>query len=162
MEPTLTGQKPLVSTPKQAAVAEIRGSWGLSMPHPTLRLHSCKLMSPSLQLTANDSWTQRLLVLSSSKSSSWASGYHLYLSLFLPCLCHWLCVYSVLATVVCLPTATWHWNGNESIDDSGIRGRKFTCLDKREFGHGLAALGRLWNLPVSFIGATSVTFSLIS
>ena len=66
-----------------------------------------------------------------------------------------------MATVVCLPTATWHWNGNESFNNSGVRGRELTCLDKREFGNGLAALGRLWNLLVRSLGAAFMTFSLI-
>lgn len=113
MEPTSTGHKLSASIPKQAVVVEIPGSWGLSMPHPILRLRSCKAPFFLRALSTHDDiCDQRLLAFSSFEPSSWAPGNDIHLGILLPLVRHWLCIHSNMATAVCLSPVTRHWDGN--------------------------------------------------
>lgn len=148
MEPTSTGQKLSASIPKQA-VAGAPGYSVWSMPRPTLRLHSCKAMSV-IVLTPTNICGQRLLVFSSFKSSHRAKGNNIRFRNFLLRVRHRLCFHSNMATAVYMPVVTWNWVWNQGINNSGIRCREFACYHQREFGHGMAVMGRLRNPYVSY------------
>jgi hypothetical protein len=61
--------------------------------------------------------------------------------------CDWLSIHTVMEATLHLPSPARIWNGCEGLDRPNICGRKLTCHYPGRFGHDLAAVDRLWNLP---------------
>ena len=92
---------------------------------------------------------QRLLAITSIEPSLWATRNHLLFSYFLLSVCYRLRFHANMATAIRLSSATRAWDGDESIYDSRVCSRKFSCLNSWRTGHGLAAMGRFRNIHVS-------------
>lgn len=58
-------------------------------------------------------------------------------------------MYTKLASIFRVPAVAWDRDGSESVNYPSICGRKFSCIDSRKFGNGMAIMGRFRNLHVS-------------